>query len=96
MCWDECGVARSELDHRAIEFVAELGAATQQVYDTCHGDVVNGSDIYFGLVKYVSLTAPQLDAGDCLEMRIYGLSVPEGGVTVYNAAYYSGGDPDDH
>jgi len=81
------------IDERDLDEVPWIWA---EVEDTCNSGIVVGSDIFFSPVKYVSLTDPQVKAGRCLRMRLYGLSVPSGGVTVYNAAYYSSGDPDDH
>lgn len=67
-----------------------------EIQDTCNNNAVVGSDYFFGPVKYVSVSAGAVSAGRCLRMRLYGLSVPAGGIRVYNAVYYSSGDPDDH
>lgn len=54
------------------------------------------TDMTFGLQKFVSVKAPIFQGGRCAKVKIYGFSVPAGGVDVYVAAYYHSGDPDEH
>jgi hypothetical protein len=74
----------------------EMPWVLTEVRDACNGNALIAGDYQFGPVKYISLTPPLLQTGDCLEMRIYGMSVPPGGVEVYSAAYYASDDPNDH
>lgn len=63
--------------------------------DTCLGYGLLAYDWYFGLEKYISLEVASI-SGICPELRVYGYSVPAGGVQVYNAAYYHGGSTSEH
>ncbi|MDH3656306.1 MAG: S8/S53 family peptidase [Myxococcales bacterium] len=54
------------------------------------------TDMTYGLQKFVSVKAPIFQGGRCAKAKIYGFSVPAGGVDVYIAAYYHSGDPDEH
>lgn len=72
---------------------------TISVYDTCPDD--GGSDEYiagdasFAIRKQVRLKGEDV-AGRCLELRAKAYDVPPGGIALYSAEYYDGGDISEH
>lgn len=66
------------------------------VTDPCNAGAVLGSDNYLALHKHVFMTSAGWSSGACPRVSVYGYSVPPGGVTVYAAAYYHSGNPNEH
>ncbi|MEM7156102.1 MAG: S8 family serine peptidase [Myxococcota bacterium] len=69
-----------------------------RLYDTCPpggGEVLVSADMSYDPRKSVRLEGSEI-GGRCLEMRVTAFSTPPGGVTVYSADYWHGGDPQAH
>ncbi len=64
-------------------------------WNTCNRPRLIAADLNPGLERHVVLEGPAIDQA-CLEIRVYGYSVPEGGVEVFVTDYYHSGDPSDH
>ncbi len=70
-----------------------------RVYDTCPAG--GGAPQYiagdsgYNLRKSIRLNQAQI-SGRCLEMRATAYQAPAGGVTIYSADYWHGGDPAEH
>ena len=69
-----------------------------RIYDTCPpggGAVQVAYDVSYNLRKTIHLLGDEI-GGRCLEMRATAYQTPPGGVTIYSADYWHGGDPDEH
>lgn len=69
-----------------------------RLYDTCPssgGTQLVASDLSYNLRKSVHLLSDEI-GGRCLEMRATAYQTPPGGVTIFSADYWHGGDPDEH
>jgi hypothetical protein len=64
-----------------------------RVIDTCHGNANVRITNSWDLRKRIVLRQPDI-AGKCLAMRAYATNVPSGGIDVFSADYFHGGDPD--
>ncbi|KPK16401.1 MAG: hypothetical protein AMJ62_05810 [Myxococcales bacterium SG8_38] len=64
-------------------------------HDTCNGRRIIAADLEAGLERHAVLESPAVNQA-CLEIRVYGYSVPEGGVEVFVTDYYHSGDPAQH
>jgi len=64
-------------------------------WNTCNRPRLIAADLNPGLERHVVLEGPAIDQA-CLEIRVYGYSVPAGGVEVFVTDYYHSGDPSDH
>ncbi|HET6415177.1 MAG TPA: S8 family serine peptidase [Polyangiales bacterium] len=64
-------------------------------WNTCNRPRLIAADLNPGLERHVVLESPAIDQA-CLEIRVYGYSVPAGGVEVFVTDYYHSGDPSEH
>lgn len=64
-------------------------------WDTCNTPTMVAADLYPGLDRHAVFEGPAVD-GACLEVRVHGYSVPEGGVEVFVTDYHHSGDPSEH
>ena len=64
-------------------------------WDTCNGRTMIAADLHAALDRHAILESPAVNQA-CLEVRVYGFSVPAGGVDVFVTDYYHSGDPAQH
>ena len=64
-------------------------------WNVCNQPRIVAADLNPGLERHAIVEDPAIEA-TCLEVRVYGYSVPEGGVEVFVTDYYHSGDPRDH
>lgn len=64
-------------------------------WNTCNHPRLLAADLYPGLERHAVLEGAAIDQA-CLEIRVYGYSVPAGGVEIFVTDYYHSGDPSEH
>lgn len=64
-------------------------------WNTCNRPHLIAADLEPALDRHAVFESPAVDEA-CLEIRVYGYSVPAGGVEVFVTDYYHAGDPTEH
>ncbi len=75
--------------------IAEIPYLLISYWDVCNRPRLVASDLHPGIERHAVFESPAVDEA-CLEIRVYGYSVAEGGVEVFVTDYHHSGDPSEH
>jgi hypothetical protein len=75
--------------------IAEIPYLLISYWDVCNRPRLLASDLHPGIERHAIFESPAVDEA-CLEIRVYGYSVAEGGVEVFVTDYHHSGDPSEH
>ena len=75
--------------------IAEIPYLLISYWDVCNRPRLLASDLHPGIERHAIFESPAVDEA-CLEIRVYGYSVAEGGVDVFVTDYHHSGDPSEH
>lgn len=75
--------------------IGEIPYLLISYWDVCNRPRLVASDLHPGIERHAVFESPAVDEA-CLEIRVYGYSVAEGGVEVFVTDYHHSGDPSEH